>query len=240
MSQYIIAQAFALPAAKAVEQTENSKTGAVSVTMASQASCPKACPFIDAGCYASNGPVGWTTAKLNRSAVTDPIAIAKAESAAIATLSGSRPLRLHVVGDCTTDQTARILAGAVRKYQRRGNQPVWTYSHAWRDVARKSFGTISTLASCESTEQVKQARKRGYATAIVLDRFRDTKAYTIDGVKVVPCPQQTGRAKDCASCKLCWNDARVRETGVTVAFEPHGAQANSVRRQLTQISLNER
>ena len=152
--------------------------------------------------------MGWTTAKLNRSTATDPVAIATEEAKAIATLSGTRPLRLHVVGDCTSDQTARILAGAVRKYQRVTNQPAWSYSHAWRDIKRKSFGPISVLASGESTQQVKLARAKGYATAMVVDRFQDTKAFSIDGVKVVPCPQQTGKTDSCRTCRLCWDDSQ--------------------------------
>jgi hypothetical protein len=158
------------------------------------------------------------------------------EAQAIATLSGARPLRLHVVGDCTSDETARILARAVEAYRRRGNQPAWTYTHAWRDISRRSFGSISVLASCESIEQVKVARAKGYAAAMVLDRFRSQKAYVVDGVKVIPCPQQTGRTENCATCKLCWNDARLRDTGVTIGFAAHGAQANAVRRQLVQIT----
>jgi hypothetical protein len=165
------------------------------------------------------------------------VAIATEEAEAIDTLSGARPLRLHVVGDCTSDETAQILATAVKAYKRRGNQSAaWTYSHAWRDIKRKSFGSISVLASCETTEQVKVARAKGYATALVVDRFARTKAYSLDGIKIVPCPQQTGRSKNCLSCKLCWTDARLRETGVTIAFEAHGAQAKSVRKQLIQIT----
>jgi len=233
-------------AAKAVEVSGNQKIGPVSATMTSQASCPRYCPFIESGCYAMTGPQGWQTAKLNRSTVTDPVEIAKAEAAAIGTLSAARPLRLHVVGDCTSNETARILADAVCQYKRRGKRnhgvepATWTYSHSWPDIGRRSFGPISVLASCESARQVQTARKKGYAAALVVDYFRSDKAYTVDGVKVVPCPQQTGRSENCMSCKLCWNDGRLRKIGVTIGFRAHGNQANSVRKQLIQISLGQR
>jgi hypothetical protein len=234
-----------IPAAKAVEESGNKKIGPVSATMTSQASCPRYCPFIDFGCYAMTGPQGWQTAKLNRSTVTDPVAIAKEEAKAIGTLSGSRPLRLHVVGDCTSNETAHIIADAVRQYKRRGHNygvepAAWVYTHAWRDIGRRSFGPISTLASCESTAQVRLAQRKGYAAAIVVDRFASEKAYTVDGVKIVPCPQQTGRTENCMSCRLCWDDKRLRQIGVTVGFAAHGNQANSVRKQLIQISLGEK
>ena len=226
------------PAVKAVEESGNKKIGPVSATMASQSSCPSYCAFIKSGCYAETGLQGFQTRRLNQSPITEPIEIAKAEAAAMGTLSGTRPLRLHVVGDCTSDACARILAGAVRKYKTRGKtqSAVWTYSHAWRDIKRRSFGSISVLASCESTNQVKLARTKGYSTALVVDQFQCDKAYEIDGVKVVPCPQQTGRTENCATCKLCWNDDRLRETGVTIGFAAHGQQAKNVRSQLIQIN----
>jgi hypothetical protein len=235
-----------LPAATAVEVSRNQKIGPVSATMASQSSCPTYCPFLSAGCYANGGMQGFQTRKLNQSPMTDPIAIAHTEADAIGTLSAARPLRLHVVGDATSNACARILASAVRLFKRRGQRnhgvepAAWLYTHAWPKVNRRSFGPISALASCESTQQVKTARKKGYATALVVDRFASDKAYEIDGVKIVPCPQQTGKTENCMSCKLCWDDARLRQIGVTIGFEAHGNQAKSVRNSLIQISLEEK
>ena len=235
-----------IPAATAVEESRNQKTGPVSVTMASQSSCPTYCPFINAGCYANGGNQGIHTARLNHSCVTDPVKIAEYEAAAIDTLTGARPLRLHVVGDVTSDETARIIAEAARKYRRRGARvrrpehgpaAVWTYTHSWRQISRRSFGVISALASCESTGQVKQARAKGFATALVVDRFEKPTAYVKDGVKIVPCPQQTGKSDNCTTCRLCWNDWSLRETGVTIGFEAHGMQANTVRTKLVQIAI---
>src|SRR5262245_8197094 len=94
--------------ATATEISDNAKTGRVSATYAAQASCPTTCPFLRNGCYAELGAsfAGFTTNRLNKAAAADgarALEVAKAEAAAIATLSGKRPLRLHVVGDCRTD-----------------------------------------------------------------------------------------------------------------------------------------
>jgi hypothetical protein len=210
--------------------------------MASQASCPSSCPFYDAGCYAEGGPQGIQTHRLNRSPLKAPAAIANAEAAAITTLTAERPLRLHIVGDCTTNSTARILGTAVRKYKRQGSRhygtepAAWLYTHAWRTIDRKAFGPISALASCETLSQVTTARAKGYATALVVDRFESAKAYVVGGVKLVPCPQQTKRSDNCMSCKLCWDDTRLREAGITIAFEAHGQRARKVRDTLVQIT----
>ena len=52
--------------ARAIETTENSKTGPVSVTYAAQGSCPDECVFKGSGCYAETGPTGIITNRLNK------------------------------------------------------------------------------------------------------------------------------------------------------------------------------
>ena len=56
---------------KAIESSANRKLGPVATTSVSQVSCPSGCPWYDDGkqgspCYANNGFLGWSTAKLNR------------------------------------------------------------------------------------------------------------------------------------------------------------------------------
>ena len=67
--------------ARAIETTENSKTGPVSVTYAAQGSCPDDCVFKGSGCYAETGPTGIITNRLNKqSGDADPVAIATEEA----------------------------------------------------------------------------------------------------------------------------------------------------------------
>jgi len=222
-----------MTSAIAVERTENRKTGPVSVTMASQASCPSTCPLLHSGCYAESGMQMFHTNRLNRSEDTNPESIARVEAQAIKGLSGTRPLRLHVVGDASTTKSARILSSAVLAWK----NPVWSYTHAWRKVARKAWQSVSILASCETLADVKVARSKGYATALVVDRFQSTKAYTVDGVKVIPCPAQTHENVTCTSCRLCWNDKRLNEINATIAFEAHGLGAKKTRAKLELIQI---
>lgn len=220
-----------MSSAMAVERTGNAKVGPVSVTMASQASCPSDCPWLHSGCYAESGPQGIHTSRLNKSTDTDAELIARTEARAILGLSGTRPLRLHVVGDCRTSNAARILGYAVTKYM----QPVWTYTHAWRTVARDAWGRISVLASCETAAQVREAHKRGYATALVVAEHTSDSAYTVDGIKVVPCPQQTGKSENCTTCRLCWDDGKLKAIGATIGFSAHGARAKRIQERLVTI-----
>ncbi len=232
--------------AVAVETTENRKTGRVSATYVSQSSCPGNCPLFHAGCYAEHGLPFMTTRRVNASPVSDPAEIARQEAAEIDKLTGLNLLRLHVVGDATTDQAASIIAEAAERYTARHGRPVWTYTHAWRDVDRDSFGPINVSASCESADDISAAKARGYSTVVIYDIGDRDKWHSATADrpfvmqdshgqehKIVPCPEQFGRAINCASCKgLCTDTANMRKHDLTVGFVTHGVRRGTVGRML--------
>jgi hypothetical protein len=237
----------AADAVKVKNRTGNAKVGDAAVTYASQATCPDECPFRNSGCYAESGPLSWSvTSKLNRASATDPVAIAQAEAAAIDTLPADRDMRLHGVGDSATRRGTRALAAAVGRYLDRAKKVlvrgtaaaarVWTYTHAWRKVPRSDWGRTSVLASCESAAEAKDAMKRGYAAALVVDAFESEGVYEEGGVRVLPCPNQT-RGAVCTSCRLCFDDDRLREAGLVIAFVAHGNGKRRVAEKVRRISL---
>jgi len=218
----------------AVERSCDSKLSTdkgVSTTWASQASCPKSCPFRNAGCYAEHGRPSFTTRRLNQSVEDDPVAIARAEADAIRGLSGKRPLRLHVVGDCPTPEAARIVAEAAAEYASRHGQPVWTYTHAHHEVEREDWGdTVSVLASCQSVAEAEDAYERGWTPAIVVPEFESEHAYPIsDKLVGIPCPHQTGKVDSCKSCGLCTHDRKMHAQRRAILFRAHGARKNNVK-----------
>lgn len=167
-----------------VPLSSNEKLGEAVATYASQGSCPSDCVFLDGGgCYAEDGPVGkFVTAPLNRAAgEADALDVARFEADLIDDLVVvfGRPLRLHVVGDCASDEAAGIVARAAERYMERGGGQAFTYTHAWRVVDRRSWGKVSVLASCETTEDVLCAHERGYATALVVQSFVHETRYSV-------------------------------------------------------------
>lgn len=240
-------------------KSENRKTGLCSTTYAANPSCPngsnstRPCPFLGSGCYAEARPGAIVLARINRasggklSSTTTPEQIARDEAASILLgieeikKKGSqfRPLRLHVVGDCVNAASASILADACAKWP----APVWTYTHAWRDVPRSAWGDkISVLASCETMEGIKEAMGKGYAAAVVTvnkefanpEPRKDAQA----GVQWIPCPNEakTGDIK-CGpnpdpkakgdpriknGCRLCWNAGGLLSKRSVIVFTPHG------------------
>lgn len=209
----------------------NAKLGNAATTHAAQASCPSSCVFKDGGgCYAETGRQGmFVTRVLNERAADEQanwLDVAVAEAAAIDEMEPEPgwPMRLHTVGDCQNDHAARIVAGAAARYVERGGGPVWTYTHAWRDVARESWGNVSVLASCENEDDVLAAHERGYATALVVERFDRDQLYVFGATSVLPCPSMT-RHVPCSDCRLCTDDARLLDRGYSIGFAIHGIPA---------------
>jgi hypothetical protein len=218
----------------AVEKSSNKKIGDVSTTYASQASCPSSCIFKDNGCYAESGFAAIHTKRLNKTNFS-PADLAKQEADAIDSLSGKRNMRLHVVGDATTNEYADIISKAADRFRKKHNKSVWSYTHAWRDVDRNNWNGVSILASTESPSAAKQAMAKGYAAAIVVSKYKDTKMYIEDGVKILPCPEMTQKTVNCTSCKLCWNDKHLLANNMVIAFETHSQQIAKANKALIQI-----
>lgn len=224
-----------MTAAIYVAKSGNTKTGEVAATYASTAStCPKSCPLAANGCYAETGHVGMTVRRLN-AAKASAIAAARDEARAIdsGAVYAGLPLRLHVSGDCATNGAAKVVSGAAERYMKRGGGKAWSYTHAWRKVARASWGAVSVLASMESAKDGLAALKAGYAPACVVPRHESPKAYQRDGVTWIPCPQQTREGITCAQCGLCMDAESLRKRACGIAFAAHG---NSSKRVLTVLS----
>ena len=215
--------------ARAIPRSKNGKIGDVAATYVTQSSCPSTCPLMGAGCYAEGGRAGITTRRLN-DAAEDASALdcAIAEAAEIDRLpDNGRDLRLHVVGDCRTNAAAKRVSAAAERYMGRSpGAAVWTYTHAWRNVNRASWGRVSVLASVENRADAALAAARGYAVAMVVAEHETDRAEVVDGARSVPCVEQT-RGRTCVECRLCFDDAGLRDraTPAIITFAVHGASS---------------
>jgi hypothetical protein len=227
-----------------VEDSSNAKisgNGSVDATYASILhTCPTTCALKGVGCYAQTSYVGMVNRRLQRRARGgSPLALARAEAKAIdkaydgASVPAGRDLRLHVAGDSRTIKGTRLLASAVKRWKRRGGRDAWSYTHAHPHVPRKAWGSISVLASIESTTQVEAVRQQGYAPAIVVSEHPSDKAYTLPGstTNFIPCPQQT-RSVSCADCRLCMKADFLFATNRGIAFAAHGIHTKTLKRRL--------
>jgi len=221
-----------------VEASRNAKIGEgeASATYAPIKTCPRDCAFLNNGCYAQSGFCDIRTRAMNEAAEDYSVAeIMEAEVRRIVRLTGTKPLRLHVAGDCPDGDSAGILARACARYNAIKDMPVWTYTHNWKRIDRECWGSISVLASCETTHDVVEALERGYAASMVSTYYQKEAG----GVSYIKCPAQFGD-KTCVTCKICFSDKALRRTSKAIFFETHGHKRQAAtaiynRQQLTLV-----
>ncbi len=203
----------------------------VSATWVPQQSCPEDCPLYKNGCYAESFRAGIQTHRLNRQAKKLRmglkklrIKLAKQEAKGIASLSGKRKLRVHVVGDSAGRQEARIVGHAMACYSRRSGHPAWTYTHSWRRVPARAWQAAKVIASCERPEQVAEAKKQGYAAVLIVPEHPTNKVYSYKGLNILPCPAQflyNGERKvTCEHCNICQRPEMLKAKNLVVGFQP--------------------
>ena len=214
-----------------VERSGDQKIGPISATHTSQYSCPTACPFLGSGCYAeSAGRQPLTTLRLNSAQVTQPIAIARAEAAAVAGLTGRRQLRGHVVGDCRTAAAARIVGASYVAHSAKYGMRHWTYTHAHATVPLRAWSGAHVVASIHTALDATRARRHGYQVlALAVDDRHPTHTPYTDtrtGLRVLPCPAQFApaagsRAVTCDRCHMCQDPKVTAKAGCdAVGFQP--------------------
>ena len=201
--------------------SSNRKTGLCSATYVAQRSCGR-CRFKGAGCYAEGGCTGFTTRRLNAEADAadlSPIDLAESEAEALRELAPVLDLRLHVLGDCNTGVTSRIVSRAAAKWAANGRK-VWAYTHGPR-MRREDWNDVSCLASVETVPGIRSALRRGFVPALTVEKF-PSRVFTVAGVRFVSCPEQV-RGVECVSCRLCFDDENLRRRQLGIAFAIHGA-----------------
>jgi hypothetical protein len=226
-----------------VENSKNVKIGNIAATYAPiEQTCPDSCKLKDSVCYAQTSFVGIHNARLTKAARKGrytALQLARMEAATIdkasgdpRVLSGSKrlpPLRLHVSGDSRTIGGTKRLASAAKRYIKRTGSVVYSYTHSWKTVPRAAWGEVSILASVDDFKQAKQALKKGYAPAIVVETHpEDGKAWQFNGMNVIPCPSQT-RGVTCETCKLCMKDQFLKNSDSVIAFAAHGVRKNKFK-----------
>lgn len=231
-----------------VSNSRNSKIAGksqVDTTYASiKGSCPNSCPIKNNGCYAQLGPTGIHVARIDKVGKDlSALQVARDEAKSIdASYDGGpvpagRMMRLHAAGDSRTIKGTRLIANAINRWQKRGGGTVYNYTHAWRTVPRKEWKNVSVLASISFVSEVVEARKQGYAPAIMVPEHPSDKAYKLKGSKIkwIPCPAQTKDDVACTDCKLCMNADRLFQEGFGIAFAAHGVAQNKIKRHLTVL-----
>ena len=209
-----------------------------------EATCPRTCKLYKTKeCYGMYGRTSLILKRLDAGVTAgDSLQVTKVEAQKITDsfkggtipqdgAKGGRDLRLHTVGDTTTNRAAKYLAAAADHWYARGGGRVWTYTHAWQKIDRRSWGSVSVLASVDKPEDVRKARARGYVPAKYVADF-PSKRWKSEGTTWIACPAQVRDNVGCADCRLCMNDQQLRSKRMGIAFEAHGSKGTAMKKRL--------
>lgn len=235
------------------EGSRNSKisgTAPIAATYApiKQTCSSKDCKLKDSkNCYAMGGNTYIHVQRIEKGAEgMSGTEVNRAEAKAIrASFGGGKVgveyLRIHASGEFSSRAGAKAIDSAAGDFKRRGAKYCFSYSHSWRWLDRKIFKNISVLASVESVEDIKKARKRGYAAAIVLPFLENefpngNKVFEMNGEKIIPCPAQTSAKRHCSDCRLCMDAQKLFERKMSIGFAAHGVKKNNLKKSLTVLN----
>lgn len=212
--------------------SKNKKTGEIPTTISSKKTCPPACPFIGAGCYADIGPLAFWWLK-----VTDNNAGQSWEELCnqIAALPDGSVWRHNQAGDLPGVGN-KIDRSALQKLVKanRGRRG-FTYTHkpltvknssAIRSANRRGF-TVNLSANNLAHADTLYDSGIGPVT-VVLPTNQNANTETPKGRKVVVCPATQRDDVTCKSCKLC----SIANRDCIVGFPAHGTR----KRQASEIA----
>ena len=208
----------------------NRKLGAMSSTYRSKDSCPVTCALYKV-CYSKFGVGNIQFDRATRQGIKDD---AKQIFEFITTMPLSQKIRHFVGGDFCRDGKnidKKFVNSLIKAHGKRTDLQAFGYTHEWDKFKFNPFKAIKSLtfnASCETPEQVKAAKKKGFDTVMVVPQNTPLGKSNIGGVKVLICPNQTAKAMadkghampeiTCDKCMLCFKKNR----DYTIGFLSHG------------------
>jgi hypothetical protein len=212
----------------------NSKTGPILVTTTSMDSCWTGCPHHQNNrgtCYALYGPQRLWWNKISSGKYGMPLT--KLFFFLRKHITRHTIWRHNVAGDLPSrkENGVRIDERFVRmlyKVNRECKGIGFTYTHRpWKlnqDIIRESNQNGFTInASCDSFEDAVDCYNHNIPTTITVSESQKDNV-TVNGIKFMTCPAQTGTAKNCLECKLCSNANR----NIVIMFSAHGLKAKHI------------
>ena len=212
-----------------VKKSSNQKTGRIAISNSSRQTCPKTCPLLENGCYASEGyytRLNWDKVTSGERGVNPGEFFEQLES-----LPRGYKFRHNVSGDLPSNDGKisrtflRRLTAAVKHLQ------AFTYTHHLPFIgenaeilrtANASGFTVNLSTQSEKAADIAIETYKLPAVMAVKSTEKRQTWRTAAGNRVLVCPAQTQESKTCADCMLC----RDRPKNLIIAFRAHGSGRN--------------
>ncbi len=215
------------------ESSSNAKTGPIAVSTSSSTTCSKQCPFNNGnGCYASYGNLRRHWDKVSKGErggdwnhflerlETLPRGVAFRHNQA-----GDLPGENEYIDGEKLDQ----LCGVIKKRQLKA----FSYTHKplnkenVKKIKKAIKNGFIVNVSTESYEDIDKARAMGLPVVTVIKEGSPEKQVTPAGNRIIACPAQTGRVRNCQQCMICSKDR-----SITIGFFAHGSKKKAIERDI--------
>lgn len=203
-----------------VSRTKDKKTGEIAVSYSPKTTCPDTCSLKTGGCYA------WGLFYLRRlgEKIDDGnIKIQSLQQALKKINPKSKVVRHRVAGDIVGDVPGTLEECHV--VEKNGLINIG-YTHDWRNPESQPLKKYFR-ASCQTEEEVLEARRMGWATTVIVSEETPKRALLSNGETAYMCPARHGVENKpditCNTCTLCKVTDKTRDK--TVMFQAHGNHA---------------
>ena len=205
-------------------KSRNEKVGPIPVSTTEARTCPQSCPFKKNGCYADGGPLALFWGKVSRGEAGLPWGEFCDQ---IKALPEGQLWRHNQAGDLPSAD-GQVIDHAALMDLVNANQGKRGFTYTHHDVTRQENADSVLLANLHGFTVNLSGNTLAHADALaalqigpvvaVVSEDHPEHSLTPAGRKVVVCPEQTGKAKNCVECGLC----QKLERKVIVAFRAHG------------------
>jgi hypothetical protein len=205
--------------------SRNEKTGPIFVTTTSADTCPDACPFKKAGCYADGGPLAihWRAVSEGKRGDAFDSFLAKLEDK----IPAGALWRMNQAGDLPGQGDSLDVQSLAKLVRANGNRRGFTYTHKplatpeEQDAVRRANDAGFTVnLSANSAAHADKLAALGIGPVVaVLPADQTTNSRTPEGRKIVVCPATVRDDVSCATCGLC----AIASRDAIVGFPAHGA-----------------
>jgi hypothetical protein len=198
-----------------VSVSKDKKIGPVVASYSPKDTCPDTCTLKEGGCYA------WGLFYLNvlgKKIADGRINIQSLSDALKGRTAAARIVRHRVAGDVVGD-----VPGTIEECKEVDSAGLINigYTHTWREQPSQSLRQYFR-ASCQSVEEVMEARSAGWATTLIVEDESKVPSILPNGERAYLCPAQRSPDKvNCNSCTLC--RVSPQTAGKTVVFTAHGS-----------------